>query len=88
MNPCRQAPAPRTWCSWGDHFSEHAIWRDYRRTVEQHCAQLRLRGTRVDERDLPVLDMHGNSHFLMLDNNSDLLLAGVTTWLRSRLFLK
>lgn len=72
---------------WGDHFSEHAIWRDYRGTVEKHCSQLRQAGVRVNERDLPALDIHGNSHFLMLDNNSDMLLAGVTTWLRSRLSL-
>ncbi|MGG4625775.1 alpha/beta fold hydrolase [Serratia odorifera] len=68
---------------WGDHFDQHAVWQDYRSTVANHLAKLRRRGIRVDEIDLPQRGIHGNSHFLMLDNNAQQLLTEVTTWLHT-----
>lgn len=68
---------------WGDHISEHPVWKKYRNTVNGYIRQLSSAGVRVDEIDLPATNIYGNSHFLMLDDNADILLDKITTWLRN-----
>ncbi|MEK7947519.1 alpha/beta fold hydrolase [Pigmentiphaga sp. YJ18] len=67
--------------AWGDHVDDHPVWRRYRATVDAHAAALAERGAPVEVLDLPAGGMRGNSHFLMMDRNSDLIADRVLHWL-------
>lgn len=66
---------------WGDHVQTHPIWRQYRARVDHHLQQLRAQGTRAEPLDLPERGLPGNSHFPMLDRNSDAVLDHILRWL-------
>lgn len=58
-------------CMWGDFLPAHPIWMRYRGAVDAYCDTVRASGVTVDLCDLPAEGMRGNSHFPMLDRNSD-----------------
>jgi pimeloyl-ACP methyl ester carboxylesterase len=66
---------------WGDHVKGHSIWQKYRQRVDQHAQALRLQGAKVTQLDLTALGIAGNSHFPMLDSNSDQVLDQILNWL-------
>lgn len=66
---------------WADNVATHPVWRGYRARVEQHAHNLRQHGAQVTELDLPDRGILGNSHFPMLDLNSDQVLDLVLEWL-------
>jgi pimeloyl-ACP methyl ester carboxylesterase len=66
---------------WGDHVKTHPIWSKYRQRVDQHAQGLSLQGAKVTELDLTALGISGNSHFPMLDRNSDQVLDQILHWL-------
>jgi YidC/Oxa1 family membrane protein insertase len=53
----------------------------YRQRVDQHAQGLSLQGAKVTELDLTALGISGNSHFPMLDRNSDQVLDQILHWL-------
>ena len=66
---------------WGDYIADHPVWPRYRQTVDQYCAALQEAGGAVEVVDLPQQGIRGNSHFLMMDSNSDALAEQVLAWL-------
>lgn len=68
---------------WGDHISHHPVWRRYRETVDRYAAVLHSVGVHSSVCDLPLEGVAGNSHFPMLDRNSDQVAQRVIDWLVS-----
>lgn len=66
---------------WGDYVQGHPVWRGYRARVEQHFTQLRAQGATAATLDLPGQGIPGNSHFPMLDRNSDEVIDRILQWL-------
>lgn len=66
---------------WGDYIADHPIWQRYRANVDAHASALRAAGVRADICDLPTEGVRGNSHFPMMDRNSDLVASRVLRWL-------
>lgn len=67
---------------WGDYIAEHPVWSRYRQTVDQYCASLAEAGARAQVLDLPAQGVRGNSHFLMMDRNSDVIADRILDWLQ------
>jgi len=68
--------------AWGDHFlPEDAVWAGYRRETDRYWAALRQAGDTADTLDLPAAGLPGNSHFCMLDRNSDQVADRLIAWL-------
>lgn len=66
---------------WGDHVHDHPVWKKYRARVDEHQQQLSTIGAKAETLDLPQRGIAGNSHFPMLDRNSDQVLDEVLHWL-------
>lgn len=71
---------------WGDHLrqSGHSVWTGYRAAADGYWRDATLAGLPFDTLDLPTCGIHGNSHFPMLDQNSDQVFSEILTWLNSR----
>jgi pimeloyl-ACP methyl ester carboxylesterase len=69
---------------WGDYLGEHDLWRKIVPAVNRYRDGLRAAGVRADELNLPRMGIHGNSHMLMMDRNSDDIAALVQKWLEER----
>lgn len=77
----RPHAAPPHLAIWGDHFPQSPLWQAYRERTQAYWRTLRAQGLRADEIDLPAAGMPGNSHFCMLDRNSDLVADRILQWL-------
>lgn len=66
---------------WGDHFDHHDTWQRYRAQTDAYWDALRRAGRRADVLDLPAAGIAGNSHFCMLDRNSDRIAELIVDWL-------
>ena len=77
--PLRSGSLPRHLVVWGDYIDIHPVWHGYRRTVERYLDALPA-GV-AETLDLPREGITGNSHFMMLDSNSDQVAARVIRWL-------
>lgn len=66
---------------WGDFVNDHSVWSQYRARIEEHQQHLLNLGAKVGVLDLPKHGIVGNSHFPMLDRNSDHVLDGIMQWL-------
>ncbi len=66
---------------WGDYVHDHSVWKKYRARVDEHQQQLCTIGAKAQTLDLPQRGIAGNSHFPMLDRNSDQVLDEVLHWL-------
>jgi pimeloyl-ACP methyl ester carboxylesterase len=62
---------------WGDYLDGHPAWRSYRPAIDRYAAAL----DRAELLDLPARGIRGNSHFPMMDDNSDEVAALVLAWL-------
>jgi pimeloyl-ACP methyl ester carboxylesterase len=67
---------------WGDYLDRHPIWVDAVPMVRRWMEALRAGGGTAEWIDLPALGLHGNSHALMADDNSDAIAGIVLGWLR------
>lgn len=68
---------------WGDYIESHGVWRGYRASVTEYLTDVSASGIQVNQIDLPASGVTGNSHFPMLDRNSDDLATEVIRWLAS-----
>jgi pimeloyl-ACP methyl ester carboxylesterase len=66
---------------WGDHLDSHPLWTQLRPRLRDYRQRLQAQGVQVDEWDLPALGVGGNSHLLMMDDNSDTLAGAIHQWL-------
>ena len=74
-------PLPPQLLVWGDHFDHNDTWRRYRAQTDAYWDALRRAGRRADLLDLPAAGIAGNSHFCMLDRNSDRIAELIVDWL-------
>lgn len=72
---------------WGDHLDGNPFWTLYRPNVERWAEALAKAGCAVEWLDLPARGIAGNSHALMMDDNSDAIAGLVRDWIAARGFL-
>lgn len=66
---------------WGDHIAASGShWLGYRAQAECYFTEAALR-TDIEVLDLPREDIKGNSHFPMMDTNSDDIFQRVVSWI-------
>ncbi|MNI87098.1 hypothetical protein D3C73_1442640 [compost metagenome] len=70
---------------WGDHFAADDTWQRYRAQTDAYWTALRAAGQHADVLDLPATGIAGNSHFCMLDRNSDQIAELIVDWLNRSL---
>lgn len=71
---------------WGDYLEQaHPMWSQVVPRLQGWRERLQAQGGVADEWNLPALGLRGNSHQLMMDDNSDVLAAAVHRWLVQRL---
>ena len=68
---------------WGDYLDQHSFWREARPASERWRDALRHASCAVTWTELPALDIRGNTHVLMSDDNSDTVASLILDWLRS-----
>lgn len=78
---CSQAPHLAI---WGDHIEHSPLWQSYRKTADAFWQRLG-QTTHTALIDLPRQEIHGNSHFLMLDRNTRQIAGLMCQWLHAQL---
>ncbi len=73
---------------WGDHTNESPRWFGYRARIDAYGAALTATGGVLDIIDLPATGIRGNSHFPMMDDNSDAVAALIQSWMERRGLMK
>jgi pimeloyl-ACP methyl ester carboxylesterase len=68
---------------WGDHM-DAAPWPSFRAALDRWAEAIRAAGGTADVIDLPKRGMAGNSHMMMLDDNSDEVAAVIQDWLTAK----
>ena len=66
----------------GDYLADSPFWRGLLPAVARHRDALIAAGGVADWLDLPALGIVGNSHFPMMDRNSDAVAALIEAWMR------
>lgn len=67
---------------WSDNFDKSALWQSYRANVNRYLDAVIRAGAAVDVIDLPATGIHGNSHMMMMDRNSDQIAQLTLDWMR------
>jgi hypothetical protein len=65
---------------YGDHVREHPRWGQIRENVVAYAEAIRGAGGSVDLIDLPDIGISGNTHMLMMDQNSDQVAEVIQNW--------
>jgi pimeloyl-ACP methyl ester carboxylesterase len=73
---------------WGDHFQDAALWRSYRSNATKYLDAIKAVGSKVDVIDLPAKGIHGNTHMMMMDHNSDQIAEMVQDWIKTNGLMK
>ncbi len=66
---------------YGDNTKDHPRWSKIRASGGAYAAKLKAAGGHIEIVDLPDLGLKGNSHMLMMDENSDAIAALIQKWL-------
>jgi len=69
---------------WGDYIEQGTRWPGYQKRIETYGNALRAAGGSLEIIDLPSLGIRGNSHFPMMDDNSDEVAGLVQEWIESK----
>ncbi|PSL86002.1 esterase [Variovorax sp. WS11] len=69
---------------WGDNVDAVPFWTAAKQMSLAIITNVRRRGGDATALDLPAVGVHGNSHLLMMDTNSDDIAARIQQWLVSR----
>ena len=69
---------------WGDYIDASPRWEGYRMRIDAYRDALRAAGGDIEVIDLPSIGIRGNSHFPMMDDNSDEVAALVQDWVASK----
>lgn len=69
---------------WGDYFEQSELWRRYRAAADHWLGRIQAAGGRTDTLDLPAAGITGNSHLLMMDDNSADIAAWVADWIQAQ----
>lgn len=73
---------------WGDNLAQNEPWAQLRAAPDRFRAALAAEGGRADLLDLPAEGIHGNSHMLMMDRNSDQVAARIQAWMTANGLMK
>lgn len=66
---------------WGDKIRETPRWMAVQAPVKKMIEAIKAKGGQVEEFDLPAMGIHGNSHMMMMDRNSDQIAGLVQAWM-------
>ena len=66
---------------WGDYVDKQALWQQLVPNVEAFFKDLRSKGGKIEWIDLPKLGISGNTHMLMMDQNSDQVAGLIQEWM-------
>ncbi len=66
---------------WGDYLNKQELWQRLVPNIQAFAKDLQSRGGKVDWIDLPKLGISGNTHMLMMDENSDQVAGLVQEWM-------
>ena len=66
----------------GDYMDRDPFWPDMVRHVRRYLDALRAAGGTADVLDLPAMGIMGNSHFPMMDRNSDAVAELIQAWMQ------
>lgn len=69
---------------WGDYVNDLPFWQRIRANIERWQGQIRDAGDVADTLDMPAEGVRGNSHMIMMDNNSDDVAARIQAWMQRR----
>jgi acetyl esterase/lipase len=69
---------------YGDYINSDTRWPTIRRNGVAFAEAIRAAGGHVDVVDLPERGIHGNSHMMMMDRNSDQVAGVIQGWLAAR----
>jgi pimeloyl-ACP methyl ester carboxylesterase len=69
---------------WGDRVNDQPFWGRIRANIERWQGQIRAAGGTADTLDMPAEGVHGNSHMLMMDTNSDEVAGRIQAWMERR----
>ena len=67
---------------WGDYVERSELWTAPRASTARYCRALAENGGKVEVVDLPNDGVHGNSHMLMMDRNSDQIAGIIQSWMK------
>ena len=70
---------------WADYIDKYSTWPKYYANVARYRDALKNAGAPVTWIELPQIGITGNSHMLMMDNNSDDIAAIVENWLQTNI---
>lgn len=73
---------------WGDFISTNPIWVDHTNELKAYHASLTTAGVNAEWLDLPAVGIKGNTHMVMMDQNSDLVAGRVQGWLAAHRLMK
>jgi pimeloyl-ACP methyl ester carboxylesterase len=68
---------------WGDNIEKNPMWISLRDLSLTYQQSLLAQGAQVDFIRLPSIDIHGNSHMLMMDKNNEIIAKLLIKWLKS-----
>jgi pimeloyl-ACP methyl ester carboxylesterase len=69
---------------WGDRIVGNPFWERIRTNVERWQGQIRNAGGTAETLDMPAEGVAGNSHMIMMDDNSDDVAARIQAWMERR----
>jgi hypothetical protein len=73
---------------WGDFIDTHPVWIDHVRELKAYHGLLKANHVPVEWFDLPEAGIRGNTHMIMMDNNSDLVAGRIQSWLTKKRFMR
>lgn len=73
---------------WGDYLDTHPVWARAVQTSARYRDALAAAGGTADWLELPKIGIRGNSHFLMMDRNSDEVAQRIQDWMIQRRLMR
>ncbi|NYT79777.1 hypothetical protein H0A71_22685 [Alcaligenaceae bacterium] len=68
---------------WGDYTEQMPFWQGIVKSQETFRQNLQAAGGKADVLFLPQANIHGNSHMMMMDKNSDQIAERIQVWMDS-----
>ena len=66
---------------FGDFIDQDSYWRDMAQRGRDSLVAWEKAGGRAEVWDLPSLGIRGNTHMMMMDRNSDVIINKLIAWL-------
>jgi pimeloyl-ACP methyl ester carboxylesterase len=69
---------------WGDHLTDSPLWPRFQAVSARYHDALEKAGVPADWVELPARGIHGNTHMMMMDHNSDQIAGIIQDWMTSK----